>query len=314
MTHQAIEAFIEMIKAERGAGVLTAKAYSRDLNDFRNFLLKLYKGAALEKASTDQVRHFIRELSNRHFSSKTIARKVSALKQFYQFMVTEKNIKTNPVIEIDVPKITRSLPRYLDQKEIEVLIKEASKDDSPQGQRFLVMLELTYGSGLRVSELVGLNMESLQVGSKKGEIKNFLIIRGKGNKERLVPINDNARKLLEKYLNARELWLKGNHSPWVFPSKPSRGAKAKSGHISRVRFGQLLKELAINANIDPQKVSPHVLRHSFASHMLAGGADLRIVQELLGHTDISTTQIYTHIEQERLVKLVTKHHPLAKGY
>jgi integrase/recombinase XerD len=298
-----IDQFLEMMAAERGASVNTLAAYRRDLEDFSAFSKK--KNVDLTKASSRTIESFMASLASAGQSPKTTARKLSAIKQFYAFLYQEKEIKDNPAATLETPKLGKSLPKTLTLADISALIASAKEDDSPKGLRLQAMLELMYGAGLRVSELVSLTLSDIGVKVGKTSVDaDFMVICGKGNKERLVPINPKSREALSRYLKIHEVF--GKDGPYLFPY-----ARA-DGYVTRQQFGVMLKELAIKANIDPEKISPHTLRHSFASHLLEGGADLRVIQELLGHSDISTTQIYTHVAGERLKKVVNEKHPLAK--
>lgn len=297
-----VEQFIEMMLAERGAAANTAAAYGRDLAEFLTYL----KGGELAEVSRETIEKFMATLSRAGRSPQTMARKLSAIRQLFQFLYGEKLRGDNPAITLDTPKLAKQLPKTLSQSDIEGLIAAAQEDTSPKGLRLLAMLEVMYGAGLRVSEMVALKLSAVQ-GKQGGKQAEFLMIRGKGGKERLVPVGGRAQAALANYLAVRVQFITGdNGSPYLFPY-----ARAQ-GYITRQQFGVMLKELAIKAGIDPEKISPHTLRHSFASHLLEGGADLRVIQELLGHSDISTTQIYTHVAGERLKKLVQENHPLAK--
>lgn len=305
MNHGNIELFLEMMAAERGASLNTISSYKRDLVDVDSFLSK--KSVEIEKASSEEIRDYLVYLQKAGMSPSTAARRLSAIKQFFQFLYSENIRKDNPTIIIDSPKLGKQLPKSLSMTEVELLLKHAHDDTSPEGLRLSAILEILYASGLRVSELVGLKLSALQYETGTRRIKPLLIVRGKGNKERVVPLNKSAIDALSEYISIREIFVKlSKDSPWLFPSG------GKGGHLTRQRLGQLLKQLAINSNIDPERISPHVLRHSFATHLLNNGADLRTIQEILGHSDISTTQIYTHIAKERLKSIVELHHPLAK--
>jgi len=301
-----IEQFIEMMVAERGAAANTVDAYRRDLSDFHAFLVK--KSESLGAVSRAGIESFMAGLSHGGLSAQTVARKLSALRQLFQFLYSEKLRADNPTATLQTPRTAKRLPKTLTIDDMKGLLEAARIDGSPKGLRLQAMLELMYGAGLRVSELVGLKLSALQV--KEGGQKvdaDFLHITGKGNKERLVPVHGRARAALSSYLSVRVQFVPDSKpSPWLFPYHRA------DGYITRQQFGVMLKELAIKAHIDPDKLSPHTLRHSFASHLLEGGADLRVIQELLGHSDISTTQIYTHVAGERLKKLVQENHPLAK--
>ncbi|MCF6344163.1 MAG: site-specific tyrosine recombinase XerD [Devosiaceae bacterium] len=294
-----IENFLEMMSAERGAAKNTIEAYERDLDDFADFLTKTTK--KLLNANNSEIISYLSFLDKQGLAASTVARKLSALKQFYQFMVLENLRKDDPTRIISAPKTARNLPKVLLVDEVSNLLEAAqnaaekevnSNKKSIKALRLNVLLELLYATGMRVSELVSLKRQGVMRDSF------FINIIGKGGRERVVPLNDGARDLLV-------LWLeKSNKGVFLFP------AKGKSGHIERQVFARELKDLSIRAGINPDRISPHVLRHAFASHLLQGGANLRIVQTLLGHADISTTQIYTHVLDERLRQLVAKH-PLA---
>ncbi len=300
-----LQQFLEMMAAERGASANTLSAYGRDLEDFLGFCTS--QKQSVSAITSVKIEQFIMGLSASGLSAQSVARKLSALRQFFAFIYQEKIRNDNPATSLESPKMGKRLPKTLTMDDVMVLIKAAKDDDSPKGLRLQAMLELIYGAGLRVSELVSLPLASLQVreGSTAVEVE-FLIVRGKGNKERLVPMNHHTRASLSCYLAVRKVFLENDGgSLYVFPYHRSEG------YITRQQFGVMLKELAVLAHIDPEKISPHTLRHSFASHLLEGGADLRVIQELLGHTDIATTQIYTHVVGEKLKKLVTEKHPLA---
>ncbi len=282
-----------MLVAERGRALLTIEAYGRDLADFTKFLAA--RGMAASRADSDAIRAYMADLSQR-MAPGTSARRLSCLRQFYRFLFAEGVRPDDPTAAIDSPRAKPPLPKLLGEDEVDSLIKAAHDKDL----RSAALVELIYATGLRVSELVGLPLAAV-LGDPR-----FIVVRGKGAKERLVPMGEAARVALEAYLEVRERFLKaGVASPWLFPS---RGA---SGHLTRRRFAQLLDKLALAAGIDPRRVSPHVLRHAFASHLLAHDADLRAVQKMLGHADIATTQIYTHVLEARLKALVRDHHPLS---
>lgn len=299
-----------MMAAERGASANTLAAYRRDLSDFSGWLSG--KKDTLETASRETIEKFLSGLSRRGMSAATAARKLSAIRQLFQFLYQEKVRADDPTATLETPKLGRRLPGTLSIAEVSALLNTARADETPKGLRFLAMLELMYGAGLRVSELVGLKLSALRVkeGGKNVDAE-FLHITGKGNKERLVPVHGKARQALEKYLGVREVFIpvrkeEKAQSLYLFPYHRAEG------YVTRQQFGVMLKDLAIKACIDPEKISPHTLRHSFASHLLEGGADLRVIQELLGHSDIATTQIYTHVAGDRLKKLVQEKHPLAR--
>lgn len=294
----AIEAFLEMLMAERGASFNTREAYRRDLEDFANYLK-----AAPEGASESDCTGYLASLTAKSYAPASMLRRVSALKQFFLFLHGEGQRSDNPALHLELPKKPKTLPSYLEVSEVEALLKAAHED--AKDIRLAAMLEVLYASGLRVTELVSLKRAMLEW-DKAAEfgMKPWLRVRGKGSKERLVPLNGAALKTLNAYLT-----IEDSKTPWLFPSQSAQGVGA---HITRQGFAQLLKALAIKAGIDPSKVSPHAVRHSFATHLLNSGMDLRMLQELLGHADIATTQIYTHVAKERLEEAVRRHHPLAK--
>lgn len=294
-----IEAFLEMLSAERGAAANTLAAYRRDLGRFAAFLAE--RGEALREADAEAIRAYLSSLARQGLGASTSARRLSALRQFYRFLLAEGVRGDDPSAVIDSPRLPRPLPKVLSEAEVEALLAEARRVGGPGGARLVALLEVLYATGLRVSELVGLPLAAL-AGDQR-----LIIVRGKGGKERMVPLGEPAVAALETYREARAHFIpEGASSPWLFPS---RGA---SGHLTRRRLAQLLKELALRAGLDPGNVSPHVLRHAFGTHLLAHGADLRAVQQMLGHADIATTQIYTYVLDERLKALVREHHPLAR--
>ena len=303
-----IDAFLEMLSAERGAARNTLDAYERDLKDFNAFLTS--RERAIDEATTRDVRDYLESLSTQGLSASTAARRLSALRQFHGFLFAEGIRKDDPCGSIEGPRRARPLPKTLTVGEVDALLAAARRaEDGRTHQeavlaykraRLVCLMEVLYATGLRVSELVGLPLSAV-----RGE-ERFLAVSGKGGRERLVPLSDAARAAIDAYLPLRSLRLGDHVSPWLFPSR------GRQGHLTRHRFAQLLKDLAVSAGLDPTRVSPHTLRHAFASHLLANGADLRAVQQMLGHADISTTQIYTHVLDERLKELVQTHHPLAR--
>lgn len=289
-----IEAFLEMASAERGASLNTQSAYAADLADYTAALKT--RGVSPAEATADDVRRYLERLAKAGMAPATRARRLSALRQFHRFLCAEGYAGSDPTARLRGPKARRPLPRVLAEDEAGALADAAAGIEGPEGARLVCLVELLYGAGLRISELVGLPLAAYD-----GEAR-ILRIRGKGGRERIVPLGPRAVAAIRAHLSASP---KAARSRWFFPS---RGA---SGHLTRQRAGQLLKDLAIKAGLDPERLSPHVLRHAYASHLLAHGADLRSVQSLLGHADIATTEIYTHIEAERLKKTVESHHPLA---
>lgn len=330
-----IEQFLDAIAAEKGAANNTLEAYRHDLQDISAFLNT--KKTNIESASSDDLHAYMQHVFKKGFSGKTSARRLSTIRQVYKFMSLEGMRKDNPALKLDTPRQAKTLPKYLSETEVDKLLESARNDSSPEGLRLLAMLELMYATGMRVTELVSLPMSVLghcdepsaasarkqsSVTDKEKDglprhapkrsiprndvINEVLIIKGKGRKERMIILNNSARNAIEEYLKVRQNFLKEKEkSRFVFPSN------SKEGYITRQRFFQLIKQLATDVGIDNSKVSPHVIRHSFASHLLHHGADLRALQELLGHSDISTTQIYTHVLSERMKILVNEKHPLA---
>lgn len=298
--------FLDMLSAERGAAAHTIDAYTRDLAEFLAFLAA--KGKDATDATADHLRAFLAGLARKGLAPTSRARKLSAIRQFFRFLLAENLRADDPCSAIDSPRLGRPLPKILSLAEVEALLDAAkvASENAADGTarrralRLYAALEMLYATGLRVSELIALPRAVLTADDQ------VLTVKGKGGRERLVPLNDAARDALRVHLAAVcEDEASGNGgSLWLFPSS--------GGHLTRQRFGQELKALALAAGIDPRRVSPHVLRHAFASHLLERGADLRTVQQLLGHADISTTQIYTHVIEERLRRLVEQHHPLAQ--
>jgi len=293
-----IESFLEMLAAERGASQNTLANYGRDLDYFADFLAG--RGVAPDAAVAEDLRAFLAAQDRAGMAPSTVARRLSVLRQYHRFLFREGLRSLDPATAIDGPRKGRSLPKILSEAEVEGLLAEVHRHKGPDGLRLAALVELLYATGLRATELVSLPLAAV------AREPRVLVVRGKGGRERMVPLNDAAREALRDYLAIRSRFLPGGRpSKWLFPS---RGA---SGHLTRHRLGQLLKQLAIEAGLRVDKVSPHVLRHAFASHLLDHGADLRSVQQMLGHADISTTQIYTHVLNERLRALVQDHHPLA---
>ncbi|MDZ4110505.1 MAG: tyrosine recombinase [Brevundimonas sp.] len=297
MSTPQVEAFLEMMAVERDASPHTLSAYGRDLADAEAGI-----AGGLMRGDEAGVEAWYADLGRRGLSPATQARRRSAVRQFYRFALGEGWRADDPSRRLDAPKQGRSLPRTLAGDEIERLLTAAAARDGAAGLRLVALVELAYASGMRVSELLGLKVEAVR------RDPAFLIVRGKGGKERLAPLNASAREAVKTWLIARDAARpeKAPDSPWLFPSASARG------HLTPRRFAQLLDQAAVDAGIDPARVSPHVLRHAFATHLLEGGADLRVVQTLLGHADIATTQIYTHVATDRLAQVVRDKHPLAK--
>ncbi len=303
-----LEAFLEMMSAERGSAGNTLDSYRNDLTDAGAFLRGA--GCSLLAATSDDLRRYLADISARGFAASSQARRLSALRQFYRFLYAEGLRGDDPTGVLDSPKKAMSLPKTMSVDQVSTLLDRARDEADEAGlepeerlarTRRLVLIELLYATGMRVSELVGL---PASVAAQDDD--RFLIVRGKGNKERLVPLSSAARDALIEYVSVMRAVDPDGESPFLFPSRSA------SGHLPRQVFARELKQLAGRCGLDAAKLSPHILRHAFASHLLQNGADLRVVQELLGHADISTTQIYTHVLEERLQKLVNDHHPLAK--
>ena len=303
-----IGTFLEALAAERGAAPNTINSYARDLNDFYGFVEA--KGHAFETLSRDDIEAYLIRCEAEGLAKSTRARRLSAIRQLYRFAYEEGWRADNPAIRISGPGKAKRLPKTLDIEEVEALLEAACDQgrSAPEQIRNRCLMELLYATGMRVSELV-----SLPVAAARGN-PQMLLIRGKGDKERMVPLSPPARAALADWLAARdaaeeEARLKRRTPPsrFLFPSS------GKEGHLTRQGFHRMLKDLAVAAGISPARVTPHVLRHAFATHLLQGGADLRAIQTLLGHADLSTTEIYTHVLDERLKSLVLEHHPLAQG-
>jgi integrase/recombinase XerD len=304
--------FLDMLAAEQGAGDNTLDAYRRDLTDFSEFLGR--KGQNFAGAGTDALRDYLADLDVRGFKSSSVARRLSAMRHLFRFLLNERIRSDDPAAILSGPKRGRGLPKVLSISDVDRMLTRAkelteAENASPQqrlrAMRLYCLLEVLYATGLRVSELVALPLSASRRDAR------MIVVRGKGNKERLVPLNEASRQAMADYLAAMEALKPENKknaasSKWLFPSF------GESGHLTRQHFARDLKELAAASGLAPRLVSPHVLRHAFASHLLHNGADLRIVQTLLGHTDISTTQIYTHVVEERLKSLVRDLHPLAE--
>jgi len=294
-----VDRFLEMLMAERNAARNTRDAYERDLAGLADHLGRRKKTPA--NADTSALRGYLSALAAAGMAPRSQARKLSALRQFYKFLAAEGLRTDDPTATLDSPRLGRPLPKLLNEQEVAALIGAArAMPAGAERSRIVLLLELLYGAGLRVSELVGLPLAAVLRQAK------VLVLRGKGGKERMVPLGEPVRAALAEYLAERDFFLvKAKPSPWLFAS---RGAK---GHLTRQRLTQLLKSLAPSAGIEPSRLSPHVLRHAFATHLLDHGADLRSVQKMLGHADITTTQIYTHVAGDRLTRLVEAHHPLS---
>ena len=296
-----IDSFLNMLVAERGATVNTVSAYLNDISHFKKYLIENEIDSKIESCSKDSISNYIKYLSKNGLNPRTATRRLSSLRQFFLFLQSENHRSDNPTNNVDGPRQIKSLPKLLSEEEVEQLFEQANQIVGPEGIRLVCLLEIVYAAGLRVSELISLPNTALS------QDQNILLVRGKGGKERLVPLTISAIDSINAYREVRHVFLKSNReSKFLFPSR------SKEGFLTRRRVGQLLKDLAIASNIDPEKVSPHVLRHAFATHLLDHGADLRSLQKMLGHADISTTQIYTHVLSKRLMSVVSSHHPLTK--
>jgi integrase/recombinase XerD len=297
------DAFLEMMAVERAAAKNTLTAYRRDLEDAAAFLVSR---GGLGGASAEAVEAYFASLGERGLSPATASRRRAALRQFYRFVLGEGWRTDDPSRRVDAPKKGRPLPKLVSRDEIERMIGAATVHGDAVGLRLACMIEVVYAAGLRVSELTSLTLQAV------ARDPAFLMVRGKGGKDRLAPLNAPARTAIKAYLEVRSQFLRPGpkgpiESPWLFPSRT-----AASGRLTPARFAQMLNRCAANAGVDPERVSPHVFRHAFATHLLEGGADLRAVQMLLGHADIATTQIYTHVASDRLRDTVLTKHPLAK--
>jgi integrase/recombinase XerD len=301
-----VELFLDMLAAERGAGANTISAYRNDLDDLSAHLRAASRTIA--NATTDDLRGFLVSLSERGFKASSLARRLSAVRQLYRFLFAEGRRSDDPAAVLEGPKRERALPKVLSIKDVDTLLKQAwahsEKKNQPLAQRLraarlLCLLEVVYATGMRVSELMALPASAAR------RDQRMLVVRGKGGKERLVPLNTQAKRAMSEYLELRAANERDSLSKWLFPSFGAQG------HLTRQHFARELKSLGQACGIQPGRLSPHVLRHAFASHLLHNGADLRVVQTLLGHADISTTQIYTHVLEERLKALVRDLHPLS---
>lgn len=293
-----LESFLAMMVAERGASQNTIENYQRDLEQF----LAIVNVSEMANVTDNDVYQYVQKLSHMNYAPKSIARKISALKEFFKFLFSEKEIKENPTAYLMAPKQEKPLPKFLTEVELKRLIDTAQSKEGMHARRLAVMLVLMSACGLRVSELVGLPENCINFDKKE------ILVRGKGSKERLIPISDEAIESVLDYTTYRDNFIRGGRkSIWLFPSLTS-----SSGHMTREAFFMALKEIAAEAGISPEKISPHVLRHTFATRLLNHDADLRSVQKMLGHEDISTTEIYTHITSEKLIDTVKRLHPLSR--
>ena len=296
----SIEAFLDMMSAERGASRNTLEAYKRDLVAFEE------SAGDLKAATREDIKKYLSKLSRSGAATTSQARRLSSLRQYFAFLYSEGMRSDDPTLAVEAPRRARPLPKILSVEDVETLIATAREKakTSPEGKRLLCLVEIFYAAGLRVTELATLPLAAVR------RRDNFLFVKGKGGKERVAPLNGEAREAITNYLDVRAEFLprvkNAAAERYLFPSRSAEG------HLTRRRCHQMMKELAVDAGVDPAKLSPHVLRHAFATHLVEGGADLRSVQTMLGHSDISTTQIYTHVASERLKSVVNAAHPLAK--
>ncbi len=311
--HASVWRFLEYITSELNRAHNTVMAYKRDLADVSEWLRE--RDVTLPEATTGDLTTYVSDLTStagrgtkgddNTASKRTVMRRLSALRQYYQFIIEEGAREDDPIIGIDSPKQTRTLPKILTENEVNNLIDTARNKKGPDGKRLVCLMEMLYSTGMRVSELVGVPISAIS------NDRRSIVITGKGNKERIAPISEPARRALSAYLDVRETFILPGREElqkgWLFPSRSSQ-----TGHLTRQRFAQILAALANDSDVQSDKVSPHVLRHAFATHMLKRGADLRTVQKMLGHADIATTQIYTHIVGDQMKKTVQDHHPLAR--
>lgn len=298
-----LDAFLEMLIAERGAAANTVASYQHDLADCARVLIGKNKSAkaVLDGATTEALRGYLKNLETRGMAARTVARRMSALRMFYRFLHAEGLRPDDPTSVLESPRQGRSLPKILSEDEVSALLAAAAARPGAEGLRLKAMVELCYATGMRASELVGLPLAAMRRDPR------VVVVRGKGDRERMVPLNEPAREAVRAYLEVREKFLgRTRDNNFLFPGRNGRP-------MTRQRFFQMLKDLASAAGIEQRRVSPHVLRHAFATHLLNHEADLRSVQKMLGHSDISTTQIYTHVLDERLRQLVNERHPLAHG-
>lgn len=306
MSENTISLFLDMMAAERGAAVNTLSAYQRDLDDVSARLSA--SGVGLEQATTPDLEAVLASLAREGLAASTAARRLSAMKRYYRFLLKEGLRSDDPAVGLSGPKKQRVLPKILEQDEVDRLFDALDRMEGASGARMRALMELLYAGGLRVSELVSLPVSAF------ARAERCVMVTGKGGKDRLVPLTDAALDAVSQYRAVRDTHLPAQGATsfnraktFLFPSNT-----AGQGHLTRERFAQMLKALALQAGLDPDRVSPHVLRHAFATHLLANGADLRSVQLLLGHADVSTTQIYTHVLEARLTALVHDAHPLSQ--
>lgn len=298
-----IEPFLEALSAEQACAKNTLLAYLRDLTHFHG-----YANKPINDISASDIFAYLSYLTHSGLSVSTQSRRLSSLRKYFRFLLAESHIDHDPTQKIESPKSRKSLPKTMSIEDVDVLLLTAASQQDSCGVRLSALLEMMYSSGMRVSELVSLPMSVFPKDLNKLRLTQMIHIKGKGGRERIVPLGEPAIRSLENYFLVRDEFIPAGlkTSPWVFPSG------SKNGYLTRVRFFQLIKDLALRAGLNPNLISPHVVRHAFATHLLQGGADLLSIQKLLGHVDISTTQIYTHVATNQIIDLVNTHHPLAK--
>jgi integrase/recombinase XerD len=301
-----IDEFLHAIKVERNAKENTLSSYCRDLEAFAEYLDQKEKDSKFSKLSDKEKLQLYRDAIAKDFKASTISRKISALRQFFDFLITEKIVKKNPAIDLSFPKKQAKLPKFLTIEEIERVREVLAKKTDIDSLRFKLIFEILVGSGLRVSEIISLKLNNFQSRNINGKQHNLLIVKGKGGKERIAPLSKKASEYLELYKKHIN-YNSDNQNMWLFPSR-----KNQDKHITRQQLANILKQYGVSAGLDPNKISPHILRHSFATNALEKNIDLRMLQEVLGHSDISTTQIYTHTNSIKLKKFINEHHPMAK--
>jgi len=295
-----IEAFLEALAAERGAARNTLESYGRDLKRLQTFLGE----KSIKDASAGDLKAYFQMLEESDVKAPSRARHLSTLRQFFRFLTQEKVSTENPTLSLDRPRCPRPLPKTLSEEEVECLLAALKARPVAEAIRLTALLELLYATGMRVSELVTLKLTTALAGLQNA---TGLIVQGKGGRERFVPLTPLSMTALESYLKIRASYeTRPEHKAWLFPSK------SRAGHLTRQGFGQLLKQVAMEAGVAPSRVSPHIFRHAFASHLLHHGADLLSIQKLLGHADVATTEIYTHVLEAKKRELVLRHHPLSE--
>ena len=292
-----VKEFIDVKIVEKGVSINTAKAYNTDILQFE----KSIKPLTLEYANAEDIESYLKTLDEQKVSPKTIARKISCIREFYKFLQSENIIKNNPTFRLHTPKIGKGLPAFLTMPEIQNLCQSLDNEKNFHTLRMKIMVKLMYSSGLRVSEVVSLPEDAINYDQR------HILIFGKGSKERIVPVTKSVVEDVLEYMDYRKEFLGKKKSKWLFPS-----LRAVDGHVTRDGFFKNLKKMAVEAGIDPKRVHPHVLRHSFATHLINKNADLRSIQKMLGHENIGTTEIYTHVTTEKLTEVVKKYHPLMK--